>query len=123
MEKKNLRLWLLRFCGILGALLETFGTWVFTAVIVMGACFGLSCLCDDFPLKSTDSIFLATSFCIAFLALVYVIVKNTNWAKQIAEKCKDEIDTKSLFLGFSVFVSIVLCVIAVGVYRLYLVIV
>ena len=117
--KKNLRFWLLRFCGILGTLLETFGTWVFTAFFVMGACLGLSCLCDDFPLKSTGDIFLATSFCIAFLALVYVIVKNTNWAQRIAEECEDEIDTKSLFLGFSVFVSIVLCVIAVGAYQLY----
>ena len=123
MEKKNLRSWLLRFCRILETLLETFGTWVFTAVIVMGACLGLSCVCDDFPLKSAYSIFLATSFCIAFLPLVYVIVENTNWAQRIAEECEDEIDAKSLFLSFSVFISIVLCMIAVGAYRLYLVIV
>ena len=114
-----MRFWLLRFCGILGTLLETFGAWVFTAVIVMGACLGLSCLYDDFPLKSADDIVLVTSSFIAFLAFVYMIVKNTNWAKQIAEECEDEIDAKSLFLGFSLFISIVLCVIAVGAYHLY----
>ncbi len=117
--KKKLRLWFLRFCGILWALVETFGAWAVTALVVMCMCFGLSCLCSSFPLRSTGDIVFATSAFMSFLVFVYVIIKNMHWAKRIAEESEDEIDTKALLLGFSVLITIVLCVIAVVVYHLY----
>lgn len=112
---KKLRLMMLRFFTFVGATFETLGVWFFTITII--SCVAeLIAQSDRFSSNKVTGVFICSG--LAFMVLmfaVYSLLENLRLVRKISKMSEDELDKKSVTLGFTVLIALIITAIVIGV--------